>query len=123
MNGCTVLRGRSVSCILAAGEPTRFTRRLTANSRVSFHASLEIVPNALTLLVPPEYLARERSLSICTGVRLIATDGQLTHSLTGLALSRAGLDRLCPRAAWLLILSANVPDSDIVVAPRELSGT
>ena len=42
----------------------------------------------------------------------------LTHSLTGLALSRAGLDRYCPRAVWLLILSANAPDADIIFAQR-----
>jgi inner membrane protein len=42
----------------------------------------------------------------------------VTHSLTGLALSRAGLDRFCPRAVWLLLLSANAPDVDIVVAPQ-----
>jgi inner membrane protein len=41
----------------------------------------------------------------------------LTHSLTGLALSRAGFDRFCPRALWLLLLSANAPDIDIVAAP------
>src|SRR5438270_3371438 len=38
----------------------------------------------------------------------------LTHSLTGFALSRAGLDRFCPRAVPLLVLSANAPDADIV---------
>lgn len=38
----------------------------------------------------------------------------LTHSLTGLALARAGLERFSPRAASLLILSANAPDLDIV---------
>lgn len=38
----------------------------------------------------------------------------LTHSLTGLALARAGLDRICPRATLLLIVSANIPDIDIV---------
>ncbi|HEX3681185.1 MAG TPA: metal-dependent hydrolase [Bryobacteraceae bacterium] len=38
----------------------------------------------------------------------------ITHSLTGLALARAGLNRLCPRATLLLILSANAPDADIV---------
>ena len=42
----------------------------------------------------------------------------LTHSLTGLALSRAGLDRYCPRAVWLLILSANAPDGDIIFAQQ-----
>ncbi len=42
----------------------------------------------------------------------------ITHSLTGLALSRAGLERFSPRAAWLLLLSANAPDSDIVYATQ-----
>ena len=42
----------------------------------------------------------------------------LTHTLTGLALSRAGLNRWHPRAAVLLMLSANAPDSDIVAASR-----
>jgi len=38
----------------------------------------------------------------------------ITHSLTGLVLSRAGLHRFSPRAALLLVLSANTPDIDIV---------
>jgi inner membrane protein len=38
----------------------------------------------------------------------------LTHSLTGLALARSGLDRFCPRATLLMILAANAPDLDIV---------
>jgi inner membrane protein len=38
----------------------------------------------------------------------------LTHSLTGLALARSGLDRLCPRATLLMILAANAPDLDIL---------
>ena len=38
----------------------------------------------------------------------------LTHTLTGLMLSRAGLDRWHPRAALVLMLSANAPDLDIV---------
>jgi inner membrane protein len=42
----------------------------------------------------------------------------LTHSLTGLALARAGLNRFCPRATLLLILSANAPDADIVSLAR-----
>lgn len=42
----------------------------------------------------------------------------ITHSLTGLALARAGFNRLCPHATALLVLSANVPDIDIVVATR-----
>ncbi len=38
----------------------------------------------------------------------------LTHTLTGLMLSRAGLRRWYPRPAILLMLAANVPDIDIV---------
>jgi inner membrane protein len=38
----------------------------------------------------------------------------ITHSLTGLALSRAGLSRLSPRATVLLVLSANIPDIDVI---------
>ncbi len=38
----------------------------------------------------------------------------LTHSLTGLMLSRAGLNRLYPRATLLLVISANIPDIDFV---------
>lgn len=40
----------------------------------------------------------------------------ITHSLTGLVLSRAGLKQFCPRATALLLLSANVPDVDILWA-------
>ncbi|MBV8897485.1 MAG: metal-dependent hydrolase [Acidobacteriaceae bacterium] len=42
----------------------------------------------------------------------------VTHTLTGLALARAGLNRLSPHATALLILSANVPDCDIVMVSR-----
>jgi hypothetical protein len=38
----------------------------------------------------------------------------LTHSLTGFALSRAGFDRFTKSATAILILAANVPDIDIV---------
>jgi inner membrane protein len=38
----------------------------------------------------------------------------LTHSLIGVALGRAGLDRLTPRATWILLLAANAPDIDVV---------
>ena len=40
----------------------------------------------------------------------------ITHSLTGLLLNRAGLERLTPRAAWILLLAANAPDIDVVSA-------
>jgi inner membrane protein len=38
----------------------------------------------------------------------------LTHTLTGLMLSRAGLNRLAPRASWLMILATNTPDIDVI---------
>ena len=38
----------------------------------------------------------------------------LTHTLTGLLISRAGLNRWHPRADLALIIAANVPDIDIV---------
>jgi inner membrane protein len=41
----------------------------------------------------------------------------LTHTATGLFLSRAGLKRWTPLATPILLLSANCPDIDIVTAP------
>src|ERR1700678_425706 len=41
---------------------------------------------------------------------------QLTHTLTGLFLSRAGLNRWTPNASAILMLAANAPDIDIVSA-------
>lgn len=38
----------------------------------------------------------------------------LTHTLTGVMLSRAGLNRLAPRATLTLLLAANAPDIDVV---------
>lgn len=38
----------------------------------------------------------------------------VTHSLTGVMMARAGLNRLCPRATLLLVLCSNVPDFDII---------
>ena len=42
----------------------------------------------------------------------------LTHSLTGLMLSRAGLNRFYPRATLVLVVSANIPDIDFVAIAR-----
>jgi inner membrane protein len=39
----------------------------------------------------------------------------LTHSLIGLAASKAGLEKLSPGATTLCVLAANSPDADIVV--------
>ena len=36
-----------------------------------------------------------------------------THSLTGLMLARAGLNRICPQATAVLVLASNIPDLDI----------
>lgn len=40
----------------------------------------------------------------------------LTHTLTGLMLSRAGLNRLAPHATAILLIASNIPDGDIVTA-------
>ena len=37
-----------------------------------------------------------------------------THTLTGLALSRAGLNRYVPHGSFLLMLAANIPDIDML---------
>jgi inner membrane protein len=42
----------------------------------------------------------------------------LTHSLTGLMLSQAGLNRFYPRATLVMIVSANIPDIDILTIAR-----
>src|SRR5215217_9713183 len=39
----------------------------------------------------------------------------LTHSLVGLTVAKAGLEELSPGATTLCVLAANAPDSDIVV--------
>ena len=38
----------------------------------------------------------------------------VTHTLMGIALSRAGLNRLTPHATWITVLASNVPDLDII---------
>jgi len=42
----------------------------------------------------------------------------LTHTLTGLLLSRAGLNRYYAHSGLLLMIAANIPDIDIVAASR-----
>jgi len=42
----------------------------------------------------------------------------LTHALTGVVMSRAGLNRWYPHSTILLVLAANIPDIDIVAAFR-----
>ncbi len=38
----------------------------------------------------------------------------LTHTLSAIVLSRAGLNRLSPHAAWLLVAGANAADLDVI---------
>lgn len=52
-------------------------------------------------------------------VDLLSMDN-LTHTLTGIVLSRAGLSRTVPRASLLLALASNAPDLDILTG---LSGS
>ncbi len=40
----------------------------------------------------------------------------ITHTLVGVLLARAGLNRLAPRAAWAVVAAANLPDLDAVAA-------
>ncbi len=42
----------------------------------------------------------------------------LTHSLTGLMLSRAGLNSYYPRATLVLVIAANIPDIDFLASTR-----
>lgn len=40
----------------------------------------------------------------------------VTHSLTGLMMSRAGLNRWCPRATAVVLIAVNIPDVDFAAA-------
>ncbi len=60
MNGCTVLHGRAVTCQQSSGEPVYV--QVDGELAGSLPMTAEIIPNALTLLVPPQYHAREQSL-------------------------------------------------------------
>jgi inner membrane protein len=48
----------------------------------------------------------------------IAAMDNITHTLTGLAMSRAGLNRYYKHATALLIVAANAPDVDVVTLAR-----
>ena len=60
MNGCTMLRARSVACSGVAGK--RIFAQVDGELTGELPLTAEIVPDALTLLVPPAYLAKEQSL-------------------------------------------------------------
>lgn len=70
--GCTVLRGRSVVCRGADGAnciaPENIYVQVDGELAGNLPITAEIVPEALMLLMPQEYLARERSLSALAGL-------------------------------------------------------
>jgi inner membrane protein len=54
-------------------------------------------------------------------ISLLSTDDRrpmdnLTHTLTGLLIARAGLNRVTARAAPMLVIGANLPDIDVIWA-------
>jgi diacylglycerol kinase (ATP) len=59
MSGCTFVYGRSVSCVPRAGEGI-FTQ-IDGELAGKLPMSAEIVPDALTLLLPAAFVSRERS--------------------------------------------------------------
>src|SRR4051794_18306692 len=59
MAGCTVLYGKSVSCQHSSGEPVYAQVDGELAGKVPMKA--DVAPDALTLLVSPDYLAREQS--------------------------------------------------------------
>jgi YegS/Rv2252/BmrU family lipid kinase len=59
MNGCTVLRGRSVTCQKLSG--SRIFVQVDGELAGKLPVTTEILPDALTLLVPQKFLAREQS--------------------------------------------------------------
>jgi YegS/Rv2252/BmrU family lipid kinase len=59
MKGCTVLRGRSVACGQRPESGVYF--QIDGELGGKLPVSAEIVPDALTLLMPPEYLSREQA--------------------------------------------------------------
>ena len=60
MKGCTVLRGQTVTC---HASPDDIYVQVDGELSGKLPFTAEIVPNAVTLLVPQAYLAREQSLS------------------------------------------------------------
>ena len=60
MSGVSVLRGRSIACRTPPGGPNVYVQ---VDGELAGHLpmSVDIVPDALTLLVPPQFIAREQS--------------------------------------------------------------
>lgn len=61
MTGCTVLRGRSVTCVPPSGRDIYV--QIDGELAGKLPVTAEIVPDALTLLFAPAYLAREHALA------------------------------------------------------------
>ena len=61
IKGCTVLRGHRVVCQRPTGEPVFV--QIDGELAGKVPVSTEIIPDALTMLVPPEYQARELALA------------------------------------------------------------
>jgi diacylglycerol kinase (ATP) len=62
MNGCKILYGRTVICQRPSGEPVYV--QVDGELAGALPMTAEIIPDALTLLVPPQYHAREQSLMV-----------------------------------------------------------
>ena len=61
MKGCSILHGRSVKFLQPEG--AEIYVQVDGELAGQAPASVDLVPDALTLLVPPEYLERERTLA------------------------------------------------------------
>ncbi|MBV8865773.1 MAG: diacylglycerol kinase family lipid kinase [Acidobacteriaceae bacterium] len=60
MKGCTVLHGRSVTCLPVNSDGIYV--QVDGELAGKLPASVELIPDALTLLVPAKYMKRERAL-------------------------------------------------------------
>jgi diacylglycerol kinase family enzyme len=61
LSGVTILRGRSVAC-RQPKDPSQVFVQVDGELAGTLSMSADIVPDALTLLVPPQFVAREQSL-------------------------------------------------------------
>ena len=59
VSGCTLVRGQTVSC--AASDNSEIFVQVDGELHGKLPAKINVVPNAFTLLVPPNYLAQERT--------------------------------------------------------------
>lgn len=59
LSGCTIVRGRSVSCV--AVDKSEIYVQVDGELAGHLPMSTEIVPDSLTLMLPPEFLAKEQA--------------------------------------------------------------